>query len=623
MQFDGGGGPGGGKGIDFARIMENFRLAREQGTPRLNFDLLRQFWHLTTPFWTRRGAWPGYIILALYTASSFTGSLFSAATAKYAGSQLDALSKHDASTFYKVILVSLAVQIASSLISTIFNLPYQLLMRRWKLWLTKSFIAVYLQNGSHYVLNRERIIDNPDERIAADIEQFLMLPLILLFGVVGAASNLVVFGYILWHFAWYLVPACAVYYIATSLVQLVFSKPIMILGYTQRRLEGDFRFALVNVRVNSESIAFLKGEQVEQRELDHRQDLVIDNAIKTVWWNSALSLFFTFTYGLELLIPGFLIAPMVLRGSLSIGAFPQAQNAWSQLGSAFGFVGQQSFVFAFVGAMVARLHGLREACMGKDREKIESCSQIRIVPADHVAARDFTLETPKGERVLVEDLSFEAGPHCRMIVTGINGIGKSSLLRGFAGLWTRGAGTLHLPPREKMMFLPQRPYMSLGSLREQVTYPMPQEHYTDEEVRCVMQKVQLGDLEARVGGLDVVLDWKNVLSPGEQQRLAFARALLRKPELMILDEATASLDVSGERLLYNLLKELGCSYISVAHRVTLYEHHDTMLELLGDGKWRIKPIELPDAKKSDGETEQGKAEALRWMKLSAGEGMAD
>ena len=176
-------------------------------------------------------------------------------------------------------------------------------------------------------------------------------------------------------------------------------------------------------------------------------------------------------------------------------------------------------------------------------------------------------------------------------MTGINGIGKSSLLRGFAGLWTRGSGTLRLPPREKMMFLPQRPYMSLGTLREQVTYPATEDRYTDEAVREVMQQVALGDLEERVGGLGVVLDWRNVLSPGEQQRLAFARALLRKPELMILDEATSSLDIVGERLLYKLLQEMGCSYVSVAHRVTLYEHHDTMLEMTGGGRWKLKPIE--------------------------------
>jgi putative ATP-binding cassette transporter len=619
LQFD-----GSAKGIDFARITENFRLARERGTPRLNLALLRQAWELTKPFWTRRGAWPGYIIVILYTASTFCASLFSAVTARYAGEQLNSLSKHDAATFYKVILASLGVQIASSLFNLLFGLPYNLLLKRWQLWLTKRFIAEYLHEASHYVLNRERTIDNPDERIAADVQQFLYLPSIAFFGLVRAMSNLVVFGVVLWHFAWYLVPVCAGYYVVTSLIQLVFSKPIMILGYTQRRLEGDFRFALVNVRTNSESIAFLKGETVEQRELDRRQELVIDNAIKQVWWNSALSFFFTFTYGLEILVPNLLIAPLVLRGALSLGAFPQAQNAWSQLGSAFGFVGEQSFMFAFMGAMAARLHGLRDACVGKERERIDGESRIQVIASDHLAAENFTLETPKGERVLVSDLSFDLGPQGRLLVTGINGIGKSSLLRGFAGLWTRGSGTLRLPPREKMMFLPQRPYMSLGSLREQVTYPDTEERFSDDAVREAMRRVNVGHLEQRVGGLGVVLDWKNVLSPGEQQRLAFARALLRKPELMILDEATSALDIAGERLLYELLREMGCSYVSVAHRVTLYESHDTMLEMTGGGGWNLKPIERGlNPGKGDGKAVIEPPDLPGILNLRPGEGMAD
>ena len=584
-------GAPGGQGIDFEKLRENFRLTREQGTPRLNLALIKQFWELTIPFWVRPGAWPGYIILGLYTVSMFSGSLFSAFTAKFAGDQLNSLSRHDAGTFYKVVVLTLLVHAVNSLTSLILDLPYNILYQRWYQWLSRRFIAEYLHNGSHYVLNRDKTIDNPDERIAADIESFLNLPTTFFWGVIRTISQLAVFGYVLWHFGWYLVPISAAYFVAISLLQLVFSKPIMILGYTQRRLQGDFRFALVNVRTNSESIAFLKGEPVEQRELFHRQDRVIDNAIKTIWWGAALNAVFLLLNQVTILLPMVLIAPLVLSGKLTLGAYPQATNAWQNVGSAFGFIGQQASMFAYLGAMAARLHGLREACVGKERDRVDAESRIRVTPADRLAVEHYTLETPKGERVLVSDLTFDMRQTGSVLVTGLNGVGKSSMLRGLAGLWTRGSGELRLPPRERMMFLPQRPYMSLGSLREQVTYPDTRESFSDDVVRDAMRRVKLGDLEERVGGLGVVLDWSHVLSPGEQQRLAFARVLLRKPELMILDEATSALDTAGERLLYDLLSEMGCSYLSVAHRVTLYQYHDTMLELTGGGKWEIRPIE--------------------------------
>src|SRR5262249_42738288 len=175
------------------------------------------------------------------------------------GEQLNSLSRHDAATFYRVILMSLVIQIASAIFESVFELPYLILLQRWNQWLTRRFITEYMTDSSYYILNRDKSVDNPDQRIAAVTEHFLRLPSLACFGVVRAVSNLCVFGYILWGFAWYLLPACAAYYVISSLFLLFLSKPLMILGYIQRRLQGDFRFALVNVRTNSESIAFLKG----------------------------------------------------------------------------------------------------------------------------------------------------------------------------------------------------------------------------------------------------------------------------------------------------------------------------------------------------------------------------
>jgi putative ATP-binding cassette transporter len=593
MGFDGmpGDGTQGSDAFWFSKIARNFRLDRDPNIPKLNLKLLRQMWELTVPFWTRPGAWLSYFVVAVNIAYTLGAALLSARIARLVGDRLDALARHDASAFYRAIVLAMVAQLGLSLVSVVCELPFTILIQRWREWLTQRFIREYLQGSNYYVLNRDRAVDNPDERMAIDIAQFVDYPVRVLLGLVQCISNLAVFGYILWSFAWYLVPACSLYYVLFSLIALIFSKPIMNLGYVQRRLDGDFRFSLVNVRVNAESVAFLRGEAVEKRELFHRLDLLIDNFIKNNWWSSVIGVWFTFSARLEVLLPGLLIAPMVLRGTLSLSAFSQAQNAWGQLGSAFSFVGDQALGFAYGGALIARLHTMHEHMVGKVRAQLGNGGQIRHIASDHLAVNNFTLCTPGGERALVEDLAFDLETGGRLLVTGPNGAGKSSLLRGVAGLWTRGSGELYLPPREKIMFLPQRPYMSLGTFREQVTYPDNQETYDDDAVRKVLESVNLGHLEERSGGMDVRLDWTHVLSPGEQQRVAFARALLRRSEFVILDEATSAIDVEGEQLLYRLLQQMGSTYLSVAHRVTLVPYHRTLLTLVGDGRWDLTLID--------------------------------
>jgi putative ATP-binding cassette transporter len=572
------------------RIADNFRLERDPNIPRLNLKLLRQLWDLTIPYWTRSDAWVSYVIVIVYAAYTFGSTVLYATAARLTGDQLDSLARKDSGSFYRLIILALVLQLGLAFLFVASNLPFRILVQRWRQWMTQRFIREYMRDYNYYKLNRDQVVDNPDERIAVDIAQFVNYPMELAFGIIRCASNVSVFGFVLWRFAWYLVPLCGVYYFVYTLITLAFSRPILNLGYVQRRLDGDLRFSLVNVRVNAEQIGFLHGEDVEVRELSNRLHRLIDNFVKNAWWSGVLEGWMSFSGALAEMLPGLLIAPLVLHGSLTISAFSQAQVAWQQLGLGFGFIGNQAIDFAYAGALIARLHAMREHLAGKPHRDLTQLD-IRIVESQSLATDHLTLATPNGERVLISELSLELHSGQHLLVTGPNGVGKSSLLRGLAGLWTRGSGELRLPPRERMMFLPQRPYMSLGTLREQLTYPQPEESIPENAIREVLGKVQLGHLEERFGGFGSKLDWTHVLSPGEQQRLAFGRVLLRRPDLVILDEATSAIDVEGEQSLYGLLQQMGSTYLSVAHRVSLYPFHDRMLELKGGGAWEIKPIE--------------------------------
>ncbi|MEW6493459.1 MAG: ATP-binding cassette domain-containing protein [Cyanobacteriota bacterium] len=214
---------------------------------------------------------------------------------------------------------------------------------------------------------------------------------------------------------------------------------------------------------------------------------------------------------------------------------------------------------------------------------------INILEDDFLALQRVTLETPQYERTLVKELSFQV-PHGEgVLVVGPSGAGKSSLMRAIAGLWNAGTGCVIRPKSEEMLFLPQRPYMLLGNLRSQLLYPNSSSEVTDKQLQEALEQVNLAHLPQRVGGFDVELEWADILSLGEQQRLAFARLLLTKPRYAILDESTSALDVGNEKRLYQLLKETGTTFISVGHRPTLVHYHEHVLHLVGNGSWQLMP----------------------------------
>jgi putative ATP-binding cassette transporter len=374
-----------------------------------------------------------------------------------------------------------------------------------------------------------------------------------------------------------------VYAAIGTAIAIIAGQRLIKINYNQLRLEGNFRYGMVHVRDNAESIAFYRGEGLERQQVTERLMSAIRNFDLLIIWQSIIDLFqYGYNYFTRI-VPYVIVAPLYFAGETDFGTIGQAYLAFSQVLGALSLITNRIDTISLFAASISRL--------GSFYERLNDPAQLSMSDKQHriqsqmdgrIAIRDLTLFTPNNEQKLVEDLSLEVEPDERLLIVGSSGCGKSSLMRAIAGLWTNGEGTIIRPDISETLFLPQRPYMLLGTLREQIIYPNTHANVSDDEIYEVLEKVNLANLPGRVGGLDVERDWPTVLSLGEQQRLAFARILLSQPRYAMLDEATSALDVKNERELYDLIRKMGVVYVSVGHRPSLLDYHEKVLVLGSD-----------------------------------------
>jgi putative ATP-binding cassette transporter len=287
-------------------------------------------------------------------------------------------------------------------------------------------------------------------------------------------------------------------------------------------------------------------------------------------------------------LPFLVMAPVYFAGEIDFGVFNQANFAFNMVEGSLFFIVARIEQLAQFAAGISRLEGFQT--------KIEQVSQqapssnSRVVPGSNsIVIRSADLYPPNGKNPVIEDLSIDIGEHDKLLVVGPSGCGKTSLLRMISGLWEPSRGSVERPSMGDLLFIPQKPYMLLGSLREQLCYPADENRFSDEQLRSVLEQVSLQKLVTRYPDLDIKQDWPRILSLGEQQRLAFGRLLLNSPSFVVLDEATSALDVKTEKQLYELLVDRDLSFISVGHRPSLKHFHDNVLELSGDGDWSLIP----------------------------------
>lgn len=638
--------------------------ARRQDPRRL----ARLFWALARPYWRHA---PGARADLAWVV--FLGVLQSAIAVLFSYVSRDfwtALQKKNVAAFWRQISLFTALLVAALPVIVWYSYAKDRLALRWRQWHTRKLLGDYFAERNYYAIDQKSSVDNVDQRISEDTSAFTSTSLSLFMTIFMSVIDLVNFSVILVTIYPRLFIVLITYSGLGTFITVFLGRRLISLNFTQLQREADFRFSIIRVRENAESIAFYNGERRESQEIERRFSSAVDNLVDLITWSRNLS-FFTTTYSYIIqVLPLSIIAPLYFKGSIELGVVSQSQQAFRHILDDMSIIINQFESLSSFSAGIDRLGELEDFLYDRYREQSKvramrratsspsppsdnalaahspnpspshhsdddlgdcgasdidgAAAAARVVRsaiyADADAAHDvteidllsaeaghmpvaittriqkasadgvvppivvdnLTLQTPDANgRVLFSNLSLRLERGQRMLIIGPSGTGKSSFLRALAGLWTCGRGQISRPCFKDLFFLPQRPYCTLGSLREQLVYPMKvsEAKCSDDDLFDALEKVDLAMLPERMGGLDALRSWSTVLSLGEQQRVAFARLFIGRPALAILDESSSALDLESERRLYSELRQTNTAFISVGHRPSLVQYHDVLLKI--------------------------------------------
>jgi putative ATP-binding cassette transporter len=555
----------------------------------------RQFARLALPYFRPgrdRASWQPLIIAMLVLLASVAAVRLSVLLSYSSNGLYTALQNMDAGAFAKFVGIFGVLATLHVIRALLDYYVTQKLVIEWRVWLNHHILSDWLGDRAyHRGWYTTDPVDNPDQRIQEDVESFTSLSTSLATGAISSMISLVSFSLILWQLSGPLellgveIPRAMIfivylYVIVATVIAFRIGHPLVRLNFLNERFNGSFRYALVRVRDNSERIAFYRGEQVERKTLDNRFTAIIGNYWAIVFRSLKFQGFnLVITQAAEV-VPILIQAPRYFAGAITLGDVQQTASAFGSVHESLSFFRNAYDNFAGYRAVLNRLTGLLDA----DAESRE-LPKVDIEDGVGLQIRDLTVRRPDN-RPLVADLDLSLSAGDTLLIKGPSGSGKTSVLRSLADLWPYAEGTVRRPLGGGSLFLSQQPYVPLGTLRTALAYPEPPEVIDDERARAMLRKVQLAHL---VDHLDDEVDWSRRLSPGEQQRVGFARILISRPEVVFLDEATSSVDEGLEYMLYELVRtELPeAIVVSVSHRGTLGEFHAGELELLGEGRWSM------------------------------------
>ncbi|WP_378953416.1 ABC transporter ATP-binding protein/permease [Pelosinus sp. sgz500959] len=567
----------------------------------VNREFIEGLWQIAKGYWNSEEKWRARLLLGVIVSLNLSHVYILVLLNEWNNTFYNTLQNYDKDGFVSA-LGTFSILATFYIIVAVYELYMQQLLEiKWRRWLTKEYLQNWLHKRSYYqmqLLNHSA--DNPDQRISEDLKLFVNLSLRLSLGLLKATVTLCSFVVILWNLSGalslpfgdheisipgYMVWVAILYSAIGTWLTTKIGQPLVGLNFTQQRYEADFRFSLMRLRENSESVALYGGEQQEQVHLLTRFHMVVHNFKELMLRQKKLTWFTSGYSQIAIIFPLLVAAPRYFSNQIPLGGLIQTSSAFGRVQDALSFFVDSYSLFAEWQAVINRLVGFRNSM--KAAQNISNQESIRVTyrPETSVAVLQLEMALPNGQQLL-DNLNLTINPGDSLLIMGPSGCGKSTLMRTLAGIWPFGQGSITLPEGESLLFLPQKSYLPLGTLRESVLYPYKADFTTDENIRRVMKLCKLDDF---VNKLDDTEDWSHILSLGEQQKIAFVRAILQEPNWLFLDEATSAIDESTEAELYKLVQThlKKTAMISVGHRHTLINYHKRKLVINSIGNWSL------------------------------------
>lgn len=566
----------------------------------LDRKFLKSAWNLARAYWYSEEKWQARGLLSVIIGLNLGHVYILVLLNDWNNRFYNALQNLDKTAFFNS-LSEFGLLAAAYILVAVYQIYLrQMLEIKWRRWMTNHYVKEWLKDRAYYRLQiLDTGTDNPDQRISEDLRMFAAYTLRLSLGLLRSVVTLVSFIAILWRLSgeltvpvgsWqvvipgYLVWAAVGYALVGTWLTVKIGRPLVGLNFNQQRYEADFRFSLVRLRENSESVAFYGGEGQERQHFLDRFRLVFGNFRQLMTQQKKLTWFTSGYFQIAIIFPYIMAGPRYFAGQIQLGGLMQIASAFGRVQEALSFIVDTYPELAEWRAVVNRLLGFVNH-MNEVRDLPVGGIEVKRSDTAEFQATNLMVNLPNGSPLL-RSIAITIAPGDSLLVTGPSGCGKSTLLRSFAGLWPFGSGLINIPDGKKIMFVPQRPYMPLGSLRDALLYPNEAATVNDATVRSVMAQCRLEDFICQLDRID---NWSQILSLGEQQRIAFARMLLTRPDWLFLDEATSALDEPTERLLYRMLREQlpTTAIISIGHRNTLHSFHTKKLNLAAGGTWSL------------------------------------